>query len=243
MNNIQILELLGMTVLDQNNAYVGEIPYMDNIQFSNSSSKKELQSGPKMSTLYTISSEYKTEVSGSAVMSVDLLTLLFGETPISGTTRFLKNEDKTVSSLTATLAETPVSGGRIIVYNTTGGNKVLLTTGTPASDPTKYSITGKVITVNTAVTSIKVIYDYDKTGIEFAKKAKASPSLKYYAACKYVDLDAKQERISVFEMTNATMSPDFSVQASNADMAKIDIKLDANIDISTGKSWSLKIEA
>lgn len=245
--NLQILELLGIEVTDQKDVYLGTIEYMDNLSIQNSSDSKELTSGPKMSVLHTVSSNYKSEVSGSAVASTDLFTLLFGETPIKSDTTVMFTTEKGLipSANKVVLQETPLSNKKMYVFDTTkAGERVELSLGDPTSDPTKYSVggSGKEVTVNTAVKSVKVSYHYSTKGVEFAKKAKDTPAVKMYALAKYVNLDTKIEDSAVFEMLNAKVDPNFSVSASNEDMAKIDISIKANLDTQTGKSWSLKIK-
>lgn len=247
--NLQILELLGIEVTDQKDNYLGTIEYMDNLSIQNNSDSKELTSGPKMAVLHTVSSNYKSEVSGSAVASTDLFTLLFGETPIKSDTTVMFATEKGLipSANKVVLQQTPVTANKkIYVFDTTqAGERVELALGDPTSDPTKYSIGGtgsKEITVNTAVKSVKVSYHYTTKGLEFAKKAKETPAVKMYALAKYVNLDTKIEDAAVFEMLNAKVDPNFSVSASNEDMAKIDLSIKANLDTATGKSWSLKIK-
>lgn len=246
--NLQILELLGIEVTDQNDNYLGTIEYMDNLAIQNNSDSKELTSGPKMAVLHTVSSNYKSEVSGSAVASTDLFTLLFGEAPIKSDTTVMFTTEKGLmpSANKVVLQQTPVTTGKkIYVFDTTkAGERVELSLGDPTSDPTKYSVggNGKEITVNTGVKSVKVSYHYTTKGLEFAKKAKETPAVKMYALAKYVNLDTKIEDAAVFEMLNAKVDPNFSVSASNDDMAKIDMSIKANLDTATGKSWSLKIK-
>lgn len=245
--NLQILELLGVEITDQKDVYLGTIEYMDNLNIQNSSDTQELTSGPKMAVLHTVSSNYKSEVSGSAVASTDLFTLLFGEAPITSDTTVMFATEKGLvpSANKVVLKETPVTNKKMYVFNTTkAGERVELELGDPTTDPKKYSIGGsnsKEITVNTAVKSVKASYHYTTKGMEFAKKAKETPAVKMYALAKYVNLDTKIEDAAVFEMLNAKVDPNFSVSASNADMAKIDITIKANLDLATEKSWSLKI--
>lgn len=242
--NLQILELLGVEVLDQRDKYLGEIAYMDNLTISNTSDKQELQSGPKMAVLHSVSSNYKSDVSGTAVASTDLFTLLFGETPISSETTLMFTTDKgLIPQLNkVTTKETPASSKAIFVFDTTqAGERVELELGDPTTDPLKYSIAGNVITVNAAVKSVKVSYYYTTKGKEFAKKAQETPAVKMYALAKYVNLDTKIEDAAMFEMLNAKVDPNFTIGASNGEMQKIDITISANLDTTTGKSWSLKI--
>lgn len=242
--NLQVLELLGIEVLDQTDKYLGCIEYMDNLSIANTSDKQELTSGPKMAVLHSVSSNYKSEVTGTAVASTDLFTLLFGESPVSSATTLMFTTEKGLSPSNGTVAlsETPASGKAFFVFNTTtAGERVALSLGDPTNDPTKYSITGKNVTVNTAVKSVKVSYYYTTDGMEFAKKAKETPAVKMYALAKYVNLDSKVEDTAMFEMLNAKVNPNFTLGASNGEMAKIDITIDANLDTATGKSWSLKV--
>ena len=46
----------------------------------------------------------------------------------------------------------------------------------------------------------------------------------------------------MFEMLTAKVDHNFTVGASNAEMAKIDITINANLDTSTQKSWSIKMK-
>lgn len=242
--NLQILELLGIEVLDQKDKYLGEIAYMDNLSIGNSSDKQELTSGPKMAVLHTVSSNYKSEVSGTAVASTDLFTLLFGEAPFKSDTTLMFTTEKALipSANKVVLKETPVSNKAMFVFNTTqAGERIELQLGDPTTDVTKYSLTGNTVTVNTAVKNVKVSYHYTTKGMEFSKKAKETPAVKMYALAKYVNLDTKVEDAAMFEMLNAKVNPNFNLGASNGDMQKIDITIDANLDIATGKSWSLKV--
>ena len=157
--NLQVTELLGIEVLDQSNNYLGCIEYMDNLNIANSSDKQELTSGPKMAVLHSVSSNYKSEVSGTAVASVDLFTLLFGETPTSSDTTLMVASEKglTPTSNKVSIKETPVENKPFFVFDTTAaGTRKALEVGDPTTDAPKYEITGKQITVTTSVKSVKV---------------------------------------------------------------------------------------
>lgn len=243
--NLQILALLGMDVVDQKDKFLGEIPFMDNISIANTNDKQELRSGENMNVLHTTYSNYASEMSGTAVMSTDLFTLLFGEKPTESASTLMYFVDKNLipSANKVILSKTPASGKRLYVFDTTQkGKRVELSLGDPTSDPTKYSIEGSTITVNTAVKSMRVSGDYTTQGMEFSKKAKQTPPVKVYAYCKYINLDTKTEDAAMFEATNAKFNPAFTLGASNGDMTKADISVDLNLDTTSGKSWMLKID-
>lgn len=242
--NLQILDLINIDVLDQNGAYLGEIEYMDNISISNNSTKTELKSGPKMQTIYSFSSEYTSEVTATAVASTDLFKLLFGEDPVQSdkTSIFVTEKALIPVAGEVKLQNTPDTKKSIFVFDTTkAGERVELKLGDPTTTPTEYAITGDTITVDAAVEKVKVAYYYETKGLEFSKKAKEAPSVRLYALAKYVNLDTKQENTAVFEMLNAKVDPNFTLSASNQDMQKVDITISANVDLETGKAWSLKV--
>lgn len=242
--NLQILDLINIEVLDQQDNYLGEIAYMDNITISNTSEKKELKSGEKMQTLYSFSSNYNSEVSATAVASTDLFTLLFGESPVENANTSIFFNEKSLKPVAGEvkLKHKPDATKSMFVFDTTkAGERVELKLGDPATDPTTYSIKDDVITVGASVETVKVAYYYLSKGLEFAKKAKESPSVKLFALARYVNLDTKQEDTASFEMLNAKVDPNFTLNASNDDMQKVDISISANVDLTTGKSWSLKI--
>jgi len=90
------------------------------------------------------------------------LAMLTGNDITTGAETVYKNEVLSVLSNTITLTSTPV-GALLGVYkvNEDGTNGTEYTLGTPASNATEFSITGKVVTFNTAVvngTNIRIYY-------------------------------------------------------------------------------------
>jgi hypothetical protein len=90
------------------------------------------------------------------------IAMLTGNDLVNGVQKVDRNEILTVTSNTISLSKTP-QGAIVSVFklNADGTNGTEYTLGTPASNPTDYSVNGKVLTFNAAVlngTQFRVYY-------------------------------------------------------------------------------------
>lgn len=242
MENFQITELLSLVLQNPDKSFFGEIQYLDQITISNDASAQELRSGVGNAVLYSMSSDFKSTLNGEAIMSTDVFKMLTSTNPTLGLQKFTSTETITASGSTVTLGETPVAGGSMFVFSLdeNGKRKSQLKIGTPASNATDYSITGKNITIHSTLagSKIKVIYDYEKSGVSFNKEAKDTSIYRVTALCKAVDLATKEKKIGQFVIPAFKPSTSFEIGASNGDMVKVSLTGECLVDTATGISWS-----
>lgn len=111
-----------------------------------------------------------------ALFDNNAIAMLTGNGLVSGAQDIDYKESKTVTSGKITLSKTP-KGAIVSVYaiNNDGTNGTEYTLGTPATKPLEYSVTGKELTFNTAVTNGTIIrVYYTVTTASDAKKMKVS---------------------------------------------------------------------
>jgi hypothetical protein len=89
-----------------------------------------------------------------AIFDNKAIAMLTGNDLVAGVKKVDKNEIQSVTSNTLTLSKTP-AGAILSVFklNADGTNGVEYTLGTPASNATDYSVSGKVLTFHTSVTN------------------------------------------------------------------------------------------
>jgi hypothetical protein len=97
-----------------------------------------------------------------AIFDNKAIAMLTGNDLVAGVKKVDRNEVQSVTSNTLTLNKTP-QGAIVSVFklNPDGTNGVEYTLGTPATNPTDYSVNGKVLTFNTGVangTQFKIYY-------------------------------------------------------------------------------------
>lgn len=247
MENFQITELLGLIVHNPDGTLAGTIDFMDSITIDNSSSKQELRSGVGNAVLYSLSSEFQSTLQGECVMSTDLFKILTSTTPSVGVQRFMNSETIAASGTTVIIAETLAAGGKMHVFplDATGKRMNELKLGTPATNASDYSITGKNITVHSTLSgkTFKVVYEYEKTGTRFRKEAKDSSIYRVVGMAKVVDLATKEKVIGQFVIPSFKPEVAFSIGASNADFTKASLSGECLLDPATNSSWDFIAQA
>lgn len=230
LETFQPVELMDLTLYKSDGTFAGIIEYMDDLNFEQGATKKELRSGVGNAIIYSISSEFTSALKGNCVMSSDLFKVFTGADPVSGSQNFSSVETITATGTSVTITETPVGGGKfdIWVLDANGKRDVKLALGTPASVATAYSISGKVITINTAHSgkTVKVIYQYAKTGTLFRKYN--SDTSTYYAVGrgKVVDLTSstKDKKVGQFIIPSLKIANTWQLGMSNGDFTKATIE-------------------
>lgn len=252
VQDFAIKSLKGGVVTDATTKeFVGEIEYGDGITISNTSDKVELKSGEGMSTLYSMSTNFASLLSGDFVMSTDLFKILTGGDEIQQATQTMllrktynaKNGfDVTTGALT--LDATPKAGGRMYVFGIDeNGLRTQLTVGDPTANAKEYSITGTAVAVNPAdgFIAVKVIADFEKEGLAFNKQAKSTKAYCYEFECAFINLKAKSEHIGVFRIPYGSISTNFDISASNAEFTKATIEVDCQLDTVEEINWQLLV--
>lgn len=125
--------------------------------------------------------------------------MLTGNSPSVGVRKIDFNEVLTVTSNKVTLSKTPVGTiTNVFVYELDGTNGTEFTLGTPATNPSEYSITGKQITFHTTVsnnTRVRVYYivetDNKATTVKVTSD-KFGASFRVVLDCQVVDEHTKQ---------------------------------------------------
>lgn len=98
-----------------------------------------------------------------ALFDNKVMALLTGNALVEGAKEIYKRDVKTTTTQSLTLDKTPVGDPvGVFALNADGSNGTEYTKGTPETNPDEYSITGKVLTFNTAVTDNTSIVVYYK---------------------------------------------------------------------------------
>lgn len=245
VENFAIKSMKNCLLYNMDNTLKGILQYGDGINITNSSSDVELRSGQGNTVLYSMASEFASEFSGTFVSSMDLLTSLLGQTatPTEKDVIFTETKDYPVSNKTVTLDNTPATGGKMNVFALDGNGlrtEMVLGNGTDANT---YSISGKVITVPSGVATIKVVYDYNATGIEIKKEAKDTTTYKFVADCVFVDLASNVEHVAQIRINKFKLSPNFDIKASNTEFAKWELKAKCLLDAATNSNWIVAVKS
>jgi hypothetical protein len=248
MENFQITELLGLVVHNPDGTLAGLIDYMDGLTIDNSSTKSELRSGVGNAVLYSLSSEFQSTLSGDCVMSTDLFKILTSTTPQTGEKKFMEVQTLKASGTTIVLPIEVAAAGRIHVFplDNNGRRMKELKVGSPASNPTDYSILdSKTITVHSdnSGKSFKVIYERTGTGTTFRKEAKDSNIYRVVGRAKVVDLATKEKKVGQFIIPSFKPEVAFSIGASNADFTKATLSGECLVDPATNSSWDFVAES
>lgn len=246
IQNFQPTELIGLVFENPDGTFAGEIEFMDSITIDNGATEKELRSGVGNGVLYSVSSEFTSDLSGECIMSADFFKIITSNAPTSGTQTFTESESITASGTTLVLAQTPSAGAAIHVFpvDVYGRRETELKVGTPATNATDYSISGKNITVHSSLSgkTFKVIYKYDKAGTKFSKKAQDSKVYKVVSRGKCVDLATNEIHVGQFVIPSFKPSVAFQIGSSNADFVKASISGKCLVNALTKSSWDFIIE-
>lgn len=153
-----------------------------------------------------------------AIFDNAAIAMLTGNDLVAGVKKVDRNEIGSVTSSKLTLAKTP-QGALVSVFklNADGTNGAEYTLGTPATNPTEYSITGKEITFNSGVvngTQFRVYYQVN-TAID-AKTIKVTSdsfgkSFRVTLDVLVVDQHTKQAFQGQLRIPNAKFEDNFSL--------------------------------
>ena len=239
-------ELLGLVFTNPDGTFAGTIDFMDSITLDNGATEKELRSGVGNGVLYSVSSEFTSDLSGECVMSSDFFKIITSNVPTTGMQKFMSSEIYTASGTTIVIPETPAAGTKMYVFplDTNGRRENELKLGTPATNAADYSITGKNITVHSSLSGsqFKVIFTYEKEGTKFSKEAKDSSIYKVTALGKVVDLATKEKKIGQFAIHAFKPAVAFQIGMSNGDFVKASISGKCLVDAVTRTSWDFIAE-
>lgn len=187
-----------------------------------------------MNTRLTIYGDRTTTFTATlGAFSPELLRVMTGNASVIKTTAVdVIDKGLAVTGGTATLTKgTPSAGKELTVYvaDEFGRNKTLLTAGTPASNPTQYSISGLTITVNTSVNGSKlnVYYMVDKEVESIEAKGGVHPIYEMSGICVCTDIDSGQLYRGVLYIPSAMISSNYSLGGSNSS----DVPEPQNIEI------------
>lgn len=143
------------------------VDYATSVGLNTDADKLDIRGGPGMpiriTAHHTRNANFTSEL---PLVDINALGVKLGKKVVTAAATAPKSEKLIVdASNTVTLKETPLSKTlKVYVLEANGRDpKNELKVGTPATKVDEYSITNKVITVNTAVTKgtlIKVLYDY-----------------------------------------------------------------------------------
>lgn len=230
LETFQPVEIMGLALYNSKGEFAGVIEYMDDLNLDMSATKQELRSGVGNAVIYSISSEFTSALTGNCVMCTDLFKAYTGGDPYTGNLSFTKVEEIQSTGTSASVSETPASGGKfdIWVLDANGKRDVKLSSGTPSSTATAYSISGKTITIHNSHSGkkLKVIYEYQKTGTRFRKYNVDTDTYKAIGMGKAVDLTSptKEKKIGQFIIPSFKITNTFQIGMSNADFTKAAIE-------------------
>jgi hypothetical protein len=156
-----------------------------------------------------------------AIFDNNAVAMLTGNDIVTGVKIVDRNEIQSVTSDTVTLTKTPV-GAIVSVYklNVDGTNGTEYTLGTPATNPTDYSVSGKVLTFHTSVTNgtqFKIYYQVNTASD--AKNIKITSdqfgkSFRVVIDCLVVDEYTKAAFEAQIRIPNAKFEDNFNLSFS-----------------------------
>jgi hypothetical protein len=177
------------------------------------------------------------------------IAMLTGNDLVAGVKKVDFREVLTVTSNTVTLSKTP-QGALVSVYkvNADGTNGTEYTLGTPASNATDYSISGKVITLNSGVangTQFKVYYQINT--LTDAKTIKVSSdqfgkTFRVTLDCLVIDEFSKDAYEAQLRIPNAKFEDNFNLSfAADGDPAVLDLNMEILKAATDSTMWELVI--
>ena len=201
---------------------IGDFDTLVDLTLSNEEAKSEKRFGFGSPIRFTLYGDTSTTLAGSfGAISPELLRVMTGNVITSKTVAVdVIDKGVAIASSTATLTKgTPVVGREVTVYvaDANGRNKTLLKAGTPASDPTAYSIAGTTITVNVAVVGKLNVYYLTEKEVQ-AIEAKPSTHAIYemVGIVTGYDVDTGVIYRGSIEIPSAQMSSNYNWGAKNS---------------------------
>lgn len=201
---------------------IGDFDTLVELTLSNEEAKSEKRFGYGSPVRFTLYGDTTTLINGVfGAISPELLRVMTGNV-ITTKTLAVDVIDKgvAISSSTASVTKgVPSTGKSLTIYvaDDKGRNKTLLSAGTPASDPTKYSISGSTITVNEAVTGkLNIYYMVDKEVEAIEAKPSSHGVYEMVGICTAQDVDTGAVYRGSIEIPSAQMSSNYNWGAKNS---------------------------
>jgi hypothetical protein len=175
--------------------------------------------------------------------------MLTGNDLVSGVKTIDYNEVLTVTSNTLTLTKTP-NGALTSVFalNTDGTNGQEYTLGTPATNATDYSISGKVVTLNSGVangTQFKIYYKVNTASDAKTVKVTSDQFGKSFRVAIDVlvtDVFTKKAYSGQLSIPNAKFEDNFNLSfTSDGDPAVLDLNMEILKSSTSTDMWQLTV--
>ena len=201
---------------------IGDFDTLVDLTLSNEEAKSEKRFGFGAPIRFTLYGETTTILNGTfGAISPELLRVMTGNViTVKNVPVDVIDKGIAINSSTATLTKgTPVIGREITVYvaDANGRNKTLLKTGTPATDPTAYSISGTTVTVNVAVTGkLNIYYLTDKEVQVIEAKPSSHAIYELVGIVTGQDVDTGAIYRGSIEIPSAQMSSNYNWGAKNS---------------------------
>lgn len=201
---------------------IGDFDTLVDLVLSNEEAKSEKRFGYGAPIRFTLYGDTTTTLTGTfGTISPELLRVMTGNVVTAKTVAVdVIDKGVAISSSTATLTKGVPSVGReltVYVADSNGRNKTLLSAGTPASDATKYSISGSTITVNEAVTGTLNVYYMTDKEVEAIEAAPSTHSIySMVGICTGYDVDTGAIYRGSIEIPSAQMSSNYNWGAKNS---------------------------
>lgn len=235
VGNIMLTGIKNLLVKTKTNpkTVIGDFDTMVDLTLSNEEAKSEKRFGFGAPVRFTLYGETTTLINGTfGTISPELLRVMTGNIITSKTVPIdVIDKGIAIASNTATLTKGVVSTGKaltVYVADEYGRNKTLLKVGTPASDPTAYSISGLIITVHTTVTGkLNVYYMTDKEVQAIEAKPSTHQIYELAGICTGQDIDTGAIYRGVIEIPSAQMSSNYNWGAKNSQ----DVPDDQSVEI------------
>jgi hypothetical protein len=184
-----------------------------------------------------------------AIFDNKAVSMLTGNDLVSGVKTIDYNEVLTVTSNTLTLTKTP-NGALTSVFalNTDGTNGQEYTLGTPATNATDYSISGKVVTLNSGVangTQFKIYYKVNTASDAKTVKVTSDQFGKSFRVAIDVlvtDVFTKKAYSGQLSIPNAKFEDNFNLSfTSDGDPAVLDLNMEILKSSTSTDMWQLTV--
>lgn len=227
-----------------------KIPHMVSISLSDETAQDFLRGGYGNPKLLTIFGDRDCKLEGStATLTTDLLKILSNNKIETKTKPEMFVEEISIANGKFSLANTPAPNGVLDVFriDTTTGKEIKpsLTIGSPSTNVTDFSISGKDITCNAAVTKI-IVYYQSAVEVETIEAKDSTP--KNYAGHGLLlakEIETGTLYSAWIDCPNMTIQPSFKTQSKNEAAAPeaVALNIDLLMDTAKGYPYSLDFKA
>lgn len=198
-----------------------------------------LRGGYGFNKLMTVYSGRETKLEGSTATQTTALTKIMSNSEtVNQTIANQQIEEFVLTGSKATLTLSPTVGEAITVCSLdVHGKETKLTVGEPATNPTQYSISAKIITCNSAVKKIRVYYMADEE-VESVEIKEITP--KNWSAVGILvakEIESGKLYKCTLDMPNVSVSPNFGATFKNSDGAPDAVGLAINLMFDEGKGY------